>query len=115
MSNYECITDVLYKGARLPKGSVIQLSDADAKIMMSLRAVKPAEGELAVEPVKTETVGRVNLNTASKAELTAVTYIGDATAQKIIDGRPYATVEAAHEPSGIDKSKWDEIAGELTV
>jgi DNA uptake protein ComE-like DNA-binding protein len=33
---------------------------------------------------------RVDINTASKSDLTALSGIDDTTAQKIIDGRPYA-------------------------
>lgn len=48
--------------------------------------------------VKTD---KININTANLDELTSLPGVGEVTAQKIIDGRPYKAVESLMEVSGI--------------
>lgn len=57
-----------------------------------------------VQPVQTSSTSNsalINVNTASQAQLESLPGIGPATAQKIISGRPYASVDELDKVSGI--------------
>ncbi|MEE4661966.1 MAG: helix-hairpin-helix domain-containing protein [Halieaceae bacterium] len=62
-----------------------------------------------------EEVATVNINTASKARLQTLPRIGAVTAQHIIDGRPYQTVEALRQVPGINNAIFGEIQGKVSV
>jgi competence protein ComEA len=76
------------------------------------------------EPVKQEennngtsdsTQTCININTASKDELTTLNGIGESTAQKIIDGRPYSKVEDILNVSGIGESTYEKFKDDICV
>jgi competence protein ComEA len=58
---------------------------------------------------------KVNLNTATQAELETLKGIGPALAQKIIAARPFKTVADLKNVSGISQATYDEIKGLVTV
>ncbi|MCX7671078.1 MAG: ComEA family DNA-binding protein [Anaerolineae bacterium] len=57
----------------------------------------------------------INLNTATLEELDTLPGIGPATAQRIIEGRPYATVEDLLRVKGIGQATFDKLKDLVTV
>ena len=53
--------------------------------------------------------GRINVNTASQAELGALPGIGPVIARRIVEGRPYRSVEELDRVKGIGKKRLEEI------
>jgi competence protein ComEA len=53
--------------------------------------------------------GRLNMNTATAAELEALPGIGPVLAPRIIDGRPYQSVEDLDRIQGIGKKRLEVI------
>jgi competence protein ComEA len=51
----------------------------------------------------------IDINSASKADLTTLTGIGDAYSQKIIDGRPYARKDQLVSKKIIPQATYDKI------
>jgi competence protein ComEA len=59
--------------------------------------------------------GRVNVNTATAAELEALPGIGPVIARRIIEGRPYRSVGELDTVKGIGKRRLEEIRPLVTA
>lgn len=60
-------------------------------------------------------VGLVNINTASGSELEKLPKVGPVTAQKIIDKRPYSSIEELFTKKAVNKTVYEEIKGMVSV
>jgi competence protein ComEA len=83
-----------------------------APIPAKAAAVPLAEtsGDMASDPG-----ARVDLNTATLAELDTLPGVGPATAQRIVDGRPYGSIEDLMRVKGIGQATFDKLKERITV
>ena len=58
---------------------------------------------------------RIDINTASRAQLETLPGIGPATAQRIIEGRPYSNVKGLLNIKGIGMQRLKEIESYITA
>lgn len=58
---------------------------------------------------------KININAASKSELETLPGIGPAYAQRIIENRPYSTVDDLLQVPGIGPKKFEKIKEKITV
>lgn len=78
----------------------------------------PFQGEASnVQGTNTNLTGNttININTASRNELDTLSGVGEATAQKIIDGRPYDVIEELVEKKAVSKSVFEKIKERITT
>lgn len=57
----------------------------------------------------------ININTASSKELETLPKVGPVTAQKIIDKRPYSSIEELLTKKAVNKSVYEEIKGMVST
>ena len=69
---------------------------------------------IAANCTQASTTGIVNINTASTAELETLPGIGEAIAQRIIEGHPYKNLQDLDRVSGIGEKKNQAIEGKVT-
>lgn len=122
-----------------PYKSVDELSKAgvSAKKIEALKPFVTVGPAAAPQPAKTETkpakapassekaaakavqakapAGLVDLNTADQKTLESLPGVGPKTAQEIIKGRPYKSVDDLSKVKGISKGKMDTLKGMVTV
>ena len=75
----------------------------------------PVGGQSGSEVLSSESVSIVNINNASIQELEALKGIGPVYAQKIIDNRPYSSVEELLVKKAVSQKIYDENYNLLTV
>ena len=61
------------------------------------------------------TSSKININSATQAELEELPGIGPVTAKKIIDGRPYGRIEELAEKKIVGQKVWEQIQGSVSV
>jgi len=88
--------------------SVWKIRTRKLAALLVLTLALPAASALAAKSKK------VDLNTATQQELEALPGVGEATAKKIIDGRPYSSV-ADLSKAGVSASTIDKISSLVTV
>jgi competence protein ComEA len=74
--------------------------------------VKPTVEKKADKKAETKTA-LIDINTATKAELSALTGIGDIYSQEIIDGRPYARKDQLKSRKIISGATYDRIKDKI--
>lgn len=57
----------------------------------------------------------ININSASLAELDKLPGVGEVTAQKIIDGRPYGSIEELFTKKSVNRSVYEKIKNQVSV
>ncbi|MBU0976247.1 MAG: helix-hairpin-helix domain-containing protein [Patescibacteria group bacterium] len=79
----------------------------------------PAIGESSGQTLGGETSqtlnGKISINNASLSELDSLPGIGPAYAQKIIDGRPYKSIEEVKSVKGIGESTFEKIKDRIVL
>jgi len=78
-------------------------------------SVAQSTTKAATPSAKVAKSARVDINTASKSDLTALSGIDDSTAQRIIDGRPYARKKQLVTKNIVPSATYDKIKDELVV
>jgi competence protein ComEA len=77
--------------------------------------VEAAQAKKTATKAATAKAAPVDINTASKEQLSALPGIGDAYSQKIIDGRPYARKDQLVAKKIVPQSTYDKIKDQITA
>ena|ERR1700693_3914276 len=97
---------VLFALALMSSSSLAQSTDQSS----NSTSATSAKSDKAAKSSKAELV---DINSASKDQLQALPGIGDAYAQKIIDGRPYKTKTELMRKNIIPKPAYEKIRGQI--
>jgi competence protein ComEA len=92
------------------------------KVSDGIKIYIPKEGEQTTSSAnssapsdQTEVGGLININTASLQELDKLPGVGEVTAQKIIDGRPYSGIEDLFTKKAVSRAVYEKIKEKVTT
>jgi len=74
-----------------------------------LQRTENAELDLALEQEETPPASKLDLNTAARDELMKIPDVGEKTANSIIEGRPYATIDELDKVAGIGQKTLEKL------
>ncbi|WP_218082646.1 ComEA family DNA-binding protein [Anthocerotibacter panamensis] len=96
---------------------VILLSCAPVPAQSTIPAPVPATAPLTKSPKKLpkSTTVVVNVNTATLAELQQVKGIGAATANKIVAGRPYKSLDELTSKNALSAKQFEKFKAQLSI
>lgn len=95
----------LFAGAAFAQGAGATSGQSDTSTKKSSKKAKSS----------TPKSQKVDINSATKEELAALPVIGDATAQKIIDGRPYKTKHDLVTKNILTQDEYDKVKDQLVA
>lgn len=104
---------VYCEGQSIPFGDR-DLLESGALIEVCSPLSDPGYPDPEPEPVQIGTV-KVDVNVAELAELIALDGIGEATAARIIDNRPYDSLEQVKAGTGLKGALWAKVEAQITV
>lgn len=90
-------------------------SQTDLAHLADLREARREETRCIEEEFGLRSNAPVNANTASMEEIDSLPGIGPKLARRIIEGRPYASVEDLRKIPGLGGKTWDELAERVVV
>jgi len=94
----------------------ILVSTSSAQSTESTKGTQPAATPKTTKPkASAKKAGLVDINSASKDDLDALPGVGDAVAQKIIDGRPYRTKRELLTRKIVSKSEYEKIREQIVA
>lgn len=102
-ADIEAISQTINRAAKLVDGAKLYFPKAGV------------QGAQFGESVIGSTVSTVNINTASSEELEKLSGVGPATAKKIIENRPYQTLEEVVGKKALGQSLFEKLKGQLAL
>ncbi len=110
--------DRINKAVSLQDGSQVYVPrTAEAPPVPLLNLPAPPQPEAPTAPMG-QTPGataRININTATLEQLDTLPGVGPATAQRIVEGRPYSVIEDLMRVKGIGQATFDKLKDRITV
>lgn len=93
------ITKYINRAERVTDGAKIYVPSVDEDFELQM--------QMTGQNQQAKAISRVNINTANQAELESLWGVGEATAEAIINGRPYQRLEELLEKKIVRQNVWD--------
>lgn len=105
--------DVVYVGQSINRAA--KLSDGAKIYIPRIGEVSASDNQGSISDQSKAQGAMININSASKSELEALSGVGPVTAEKIIGGRPYMRLEELTEKKVLGQSVFDNVKNQLSL